>query len=293
MRLLRSVMIFVFGVTPLWPQVALDEEPTAPESNMRYLQTTISMDHTVYAPGELATLTISVVNPADRTLEVLSPFWPERSGIDILEKARGDAEGDLEYRNLSPHPYSAYTPWSDDHTVLLQPQDRLTRTTRSDAPVFSGRPLLPTGCVPLKPGQYRLAYSYDPRAYADFIVREPLLEDFASLAVKRENLHYEDNTTEAVMRGVNVFAVSLGGKHVVLESTATWAANSPVRPRVGEPWSGVDPTLPPYERIGESEDPIHNLRLETEPSGDVLVKWQDSRGDWIERKALPQSSVQN
>lgn len=262
------------------PALAQTQEDTATR-NITQLQTTISLDHAIYVPGEIATITIRIQNPTDRVLQIPAPFWPKRAGIDVLEKGTERArEMGQEYWYISPHPYSNYPPSPESPTVGIQPGEVMTQSVRTDEAVFSGAALLADKGVPTRPGEYRMVYSYDSRAHADFSVARPILEGFKSQVLDEESVRASDGSRHVVTHRVHAVALAIGDRHLVLR---TLYARRPEKPRsvIGKEWSDGDAaSFAPMERVAELDQAVTDLDLVVSSGAPMQLRWQVGNGRW-------------
>jgi len=235
----------------------------------------------VYLPGEVAKITVSVKNPTTEVLEVLSPFWADGAGFDLFQKGTARAQQlQLEYAPVSPDPHFEFPPNPLGPTIQVLPGQVVTKTIRSDESTPQDDPVISPGVVPLEPGQYRLHYSYDMRANADFVVKRPVLEQFAKLDLYQEKVTDEEGTEYLNTRRIYGLVLVLDGKRQIMRTIHAWHDERSAG-ELGEEFSAAV-AFSPYERIAEVAGPVTALRLEKQPDGQIKFLWSNEAGAWSE-----------
>jgi hypothetical protein len=253
----------------------IDALHSSPPSAKSKLRVRLSLDHEIYMPGELATVTIGVTNPTVEPLQVPDPFNKLSGGLDLMRRVIPAGNGpDLVY--MSPHPYSGM-PNRDDGlpNVPINPGQTLTKSYRSDAPLFLNQPALPGDTMPRTPGEYLIVHSYDPRAGADFEVVRPKIEALQSLRLPDEIVPGQAAHTHVV----HVFVLANGeDQRFLFRTLGQWETGSRFVTPLGSQLADFDiDTLAPYLRVAALDGPIRNLRLELGQTGNIIVHW--TQGD--------------
>jgi len=254
----------------------IDPSHPLPPSSKSKLRTRLSLDHEIYMPGELATVTIRVTNPTDQPLQVPDPFDKFSGGLDLMRTVAPAGNGSgLAY--VSPHPYSA-RPNGDDSLprLFINPGQTLTKSYRTDTPLFLNQSALPGGTIPRKPGKYTIFYSYDPSDGVDFEVINPKLEALQSLRLPDEVVPGQDRVRTHL---VHVFVLARGDdQRFLFRTLGQWDTDYRFVTPIGSPLADFDlDTLSPYRRAATLDGPIRNLRLELGPKGSIIAHW--TQGD--------------
>jgi len=253
----------------------IDASHSLPPSAKSKLRVRLSLDHEIYMPGELATVTIGVTNPTAEPLLVPDPFNKLSGGLDLMRRTIPAGNGpDLAY--TSPHPYSGM-PNRDDSlpNVRINPGQTLSKSYRTDAPLFLNQPVLPGDTMPRTPGRYLIFHSYDPRAGADFEVVRPKIEALQSLRLPDEIVPGQAAHTHVV----HVFVLANGeDQRFLFRTLGQWETGYRFVTALGSPLADFDiDTLAPYLRVAALDGPIRNLQLELGPRANIIVRW--TQGD--------------
>jgi hypothetical protein len=247
--------------------------------NISKLESTLTMDHSVYVPGEIATITFRVRNPTDQVLEVINPFWAESATFELWAKHYPTARTlGIDY---GPPPDSIAdvlpaAPLEGPPTIQLQPGATVSRTVRSND-LRVGEYVLNGGAVPDRlDSEYRLIYTYDSRVHTDFKVAAPFLERFVTQTLDKDLYIHEDGKAEEITHRVHALVLAIGEQRVILRTIGAWQPRLP-RTAVGQKWSDST-AFYPYERIAELNEPVTGLELSASSSGSIELRYADASG---------------
>jgi hypothetical protein len=269
-------------------QFGQEQPPSQLQLNIDKLQTTISLDRSVYAPKEVAMITVSFHNPTSATLDVVAPFSASE-GFDLFEKDSDYAKRlGIEYPPMSPHPYSAHRPWSDAPSLHLAPGETFSKTIRSDLRTASELLVFPKGTVPPKPGRYRISYSYDPRAQVEFNVFEPTFERFVTLALAKERVEWRNSERDSGMREithyVHVFVLADGNRRFIFRTLRSISPREKPTTLLGKILTAGDVQSFSLERVAEVDGPVTGVEIDPPSGGSIAIHWADRFGKWQEMR---------
>jgi len=245
--------------------------------NTSLLAVSVELDRTVYLPGELAYITISVTNGSATALEAFAPFQGFTGLMEL--SALIVRNGKETWLSFAEDPSCCQPGRKDDQPIYIFAQgEKITKTMRSDEPNFgfAKDQLLR---VPRKPGKYRLRYTFNQHKSVEFEVVPALIRkvECAPFAAKKE---YVSPSKEhfALSRQVNAAVLeSAGGYYVVLSSVRNNNACSLSLPDSGDFSFWVNELLP-YLRLASSDKPIVTLRVVTDKQENITVFWTASDG---------------
>lgn len=181
-------------------------------------------------------------------------------------------------------------PASTSATVVIQPGETLTRSVRSDQYANPDGPSFQSGSVPYKPGKYRLIYSYDPGAHADFTISDPVIEQVSSFVIAQKKQEYDTGDYRDFVHGIRAVVLVEGEKRLILESLGDWQLDTRNSDEPAKKWAGVR-NLCPYERLAEVSSPVTSLRITMNKADRLAVKWQTESGGESESEVKDEPKV--
>ena len=238
--------------------------------NTLELSVQLKLDRKEYLAGEDATLTITVVNPTSKALEVLEPFNIKTGGINLQVKDPSKvAEFGTEWWGHS-HPFSG--PSLDAPSVILQPGTTLERKFRLSDDHFGLKLPILRG-MPGKPGEYRLVYSYGGNLI-EFQVIVPRLESWTKVQLQQPALLNDKGVVRELQRFVAILAVEDRGEHLVLASRCC-APLELFTDSMGKLTEFDARAIAPYVRIAKSSKPINFIDAVADASEKITIVWID------------------
>jgi hypothetical protein len=166
--------------------------------NTRNLECTLSLDHEAFLPWETAVVRATVRNPTHAAMVVRTPFELRNGQFYITRVSEAGGEEGTPWDDGGLQPAPRLFP-----TTVLQPSQEVTTTVLTTAKGSLH--------IPGTSGRYRLKYSYDERAGADFrvvAISEAKLRAISMVRLPAEEF-YDYEAQQKVMRQPHVafFAV--------------------------------------------------------------------------------------
>jgi hypothetical protein len=260
---------FVIASIVLLSTAALDAQSPAIQQlidNAAQIDTTLSVDRSVYFPLEVATILATVTNPTSSSLLIPAPFTSVTGCIDLVGLREDGTRGPLGADNPCGGLLDNNTP-----TTVFGPGEKRTAVVQSYDNQFDIQgPTLVLGGVPQFPGVYSLRY-YEGEAI--FQVVSPQVE--ASAAVRIQDGSYVDTATgQTLTFPLYMGAFSLrwnGQSYVCVAQRPTGIAGAL---SLG---NFTDPNAP-YRRIAVSANPIASMTLTSDAASNLTITWKDSAG---------------
>ena len=251
--------------------------------NIHQLNTSITLDRSVYMAGEVATITVTIRNPTNAPLTVPDPSVDHEITMTYRPTGQEDFHGTM-VRDR-PFPTTPSGP-----VVTLQPGQQIQRTFLStDAPFGNDESAIePGGYLWPEPGRVRLKWSYSGASVEADVVAPRLLE--LSKAKFKEPDPYPDadekrastDSANPLTIETNVYGMvlSAGSESIVAVSQGTSGLLTLRGPK-NQPLSESDAReLAPYRRIATLSGPVQNLRVTLPDKNEerIQVSWQDEAG---------------
>jgi hypothetical protein len=283
------IVVFVtVGCCVAWQRSEIpgQQEHSQIVKNMRELEVSITLDRAEYLPGEDICPTVEVANPTSRPIRSFAPF---RSMDTSLFIQRRTSHGEWEWSN-NLLPRVSYVPNNvmDGRKVIeIGPGRRMTETTclgDTDSGLNTIRHN-PLGILPS--GEYRLAFSYERPAFAEF--RVAAIEE---VAVGQARLPFMESLRDAHTgvaegcMGVTAAALRKPDSSIVLvvsgpRGSVCWPARH-----------GIDlmNALGRYSRVGEVREGVKSLSALALPDGSIELSLTDDRA-YLHRFNLPRPEI--
>jgi uncharacterized repeat protein (TIGR02543 family) len=236
--------------------------------NSEKLQTTVTLDRSVYFPDEAAVVTISVVNPTAAALQVFAPFTMLTGCLEVYASPLLPGSTDPICESL----VDATTP-----TTIMQPGEQRQVTLNSYENQFDrGLPAMYGGSAPRQAGSFVLGYGYWNANPVPFQVELPHLE--AAAVVRVADVTDIDETGKDIQfPGYrHAFAVEWQGQTFICVTRGASRTSSPVTPD-----ANGDLEDPPeiITRIATSANPVVSLTVTADAAGNLTINWQDAEGN--------------
>jgi hypothetical protein len=265
-------------------------------ANRSKLDVMLRLDREVYFTGEDAEITIRVVNPRPEILEVPVPFAVLTGGVNLMERngKRYSLLDSLEWVYSSSHPIGGsgpvvlvgYVPPLPP-TIQLPPYQAIEKTFRLSESGFSSEtPFIGVRGLPVGEGEYRLIYDYNYKAFAQFRVVYPRLEQWTETMLAKPYEHREAGPDSKLTgrvtlrpRRIRAAVLEYEGQHIVVMSG--WHAPSDERV-VLEPnnvfgqYQGRQ--FGPYRRVATSAEAIQSLQIEADSKDNLTVTYSSAAG---------------
>jgi hypothetical protein len=243
--------------------------------NTAKLTVSVQLDRTVYLPGELAEVAISVTNNTETPLEAFKPFLLSAGSIEVSELRT--VGGQTAWQDLNPD--NSITRKDDLPAYIFAAGESFQKKMKSDEPLFDFDrfPLLR---VPKRPGRYKVTYTYGGHKPPEFDVIPALIRklECAQFAATSEYVS-KSKQRFTLKRQVNAAVLeSSGNFHVVI--THQVRTNNPCTltlPNSGD-FSMFVNELQPYVRLASSEKAIVSLHATADSQENVTVSWTTSDG---------------
>ncbi len=233
--------------------------------NSEQLQTTVTLDRSVYFPGEAAIITITVANPTANALQVLAPFTMRTGCLQLYTPALPGSTDPICNSEVD-----GSTP-----TTELQPGEQRKITLHSyDLQFDRGLPAMGAGSVPRQAGSFALAYGYWNAKPVPFQVVLPRLE--AAAMVQVADITETDETGKQVQFPgfMHVFAVEWEGQTFICVTRDASRMNSVIVDANGN----LEDAPEVLTRIASSATPVASLSA-TADAGTLTILWEDSEGN--------------
>jgi hypothetical protein len=265
-------------------------------ANRSKLDVMLRLDREVYFTGEDAEITIRVVNPRPEILEVPAPFEVLTGGVNLMERngKRYPLLDSSQWVPNSAHPIggsgpvvvAGYVPPLPP-TIWLPPYQPIEKTFRlSEGGCSSETPFIGVCGLPKEEGEYRLVYDYHYKAFAQFRIVYPKLEQWTETILAKPYEHRETGpdaklTGRVTLRPRRVRAAVLEyeGQHIVVVSG--WHAPSDERV-VLEPNNVFGQhqgrQFGPYRRVATSAETIQSLQIEADSKDNLTVTYTSAAG---------------
>ena len=244
-------------------------------SNTLQLKTSLSLDRTVYFPGEAALVTITVQNPTAGPLAALAPFSIATGCLDLVQLSRNAPALMSAERICSFRPVDSDTP-----TTIFAAGEQRQRNFNSYDPMFeTGMYVLGDyEAVPRGPGDYWLRYDFANGAEAAFRVVVPHVDAAAFARVPDGS--YVDPITGATVpteEYMHAFALRWNNQSFLC---VTQSSTSMARIVAADPNGNFDPGGSPseYFRVATSQNPVASISLTSDASGNLTLQWRDTLG---------------
>lgn len=246
--------------------------------NTAKLTVSVQLDRTVYLPGELAEVTISVTNNTGAALEAFTPFMLSTGSIEVSELRTLD--GQTGWHDLAPEKFCCEFGRKDDRpTYLFGAGQSFQKKMKSDEAHFDFDrfPLLR---VPKQPGKYRISYTYAGHKPTEFEVTPALIRklDCAHFATMGEYVSQSKQHLK-VPRQANASVLESSGTYYVVLTHGVRENNAcfPTLPESGD-FTVLVGYLQPYFRLASSDKPIVSLHAIADKQENVTVSWTTSDG---------------
>jgi hypothetical protein len=276
--MLAGVLLAV--AAPAWAQNSGVMQRAQLLENQAKLHVTLTLDRQAYLPGELAELTISIVNPTTQGLEIPQPFSQGTGALMLLEKDRRTREGVvpgytpalLEPDEMQHLPGYEPPPLPSVH---IEAGGSIVKQFRSWDPAKGNWGwLIYRGSAPTWAGEFRLEYW---GGQVDFRVMSPSFEGMTRILLPE----WEDvlvgvhGEMERRQRRTFAFVLEAEGEHYVcVFNHAVPYDPDPVRRfRTGPVRRADMEQLTAFQRIGESKLPLPTVAAESDGDGTITVSW--------------------
>ena len=235
--------------------------------NSGKLQTTVTLDRSVYFPDEAAVITISVLNPTSNALQIYAPFTMRTGCLQVFAPALPGS--------VDPICNSLVDP--DTPTTIMQPGEQRQITLNSfDNQFDRGLPAMEAGSVPTQAGTFALSYGYWNAKSVPFQVVLPHLE--AAAVVRVADITDTDESGKKIQFPgyMHVFAVEWEGQTSVCVTRDSSFMRSPVRADAN---GNLDDAPGVFTRIATSASPVVSLSVIADAAANLTINWEDSEGN--------------
>jgi hypothetical protein len=243
---------------------------------MQPLTATLTLDRRTYLSGEQIVATIVVTNPADRPITALPPF---RSPLTSLSVATLNKQGEWETvggdLGISGDSSAAL---SQGKPVTIGPGDRLTQTVILTDPTDLGSESIRHNPITvLTPGSYRVRFTYERPAQAEFQVLAIEPKGAATAKALKDAEQFRSKKWPAAKGCAGMWAASLraeGKVYVVVSASGTVDV---CKFRDPDQRTLLN-LLCPFVRVAEAPNGVAGITLEPAADGVVNLAWEDLQG---------------
>ena len=290
LRRSMPVLLIVISCSVAISQTASDQAAATRKAelnlNRAKLAISVTLDRDVYFPNEDAQITIRVTNPTTQTMEVPEPFNPLTGGIAILRPGTGVSQGQWVYASsriggwgavaVSPEPPPPPAVWLSPN----QPKEKsfwLSESSCHEPDSFSA-----VCWMSEAEGQYRIAYEYDARAYAQFQVVWPQLEQWTRVKLQKPaQIPDVANPARKILtasRWVWFAAVGHQGNHWIIVGRHDGIGGPPDLDRTGKFTGQISRSFAPFRRIATSAAAVTSLQAVADNAENITVSYADQNG---------------
>lgn len=277
MRLLVSGWLFLAmqGTAPCQDRILSEPLPARLLTNLQQLQITVAMDRSRYLPGEVATVSVSIFNPAKTQLEIPDPD-DEQVGFEICSKnGMIVSQFGLEWSCL----LSDIAPQASVRTRVILPGERIERSYRSED--FVDRCCRWDSDVGVQAGAHKVIYGLGGEV--PYEILQAKLEAFAAPVLNTKGEADDSDTGEHTKFPLAVMIAALGadGQHFICVSTESIEATRP--PTLSADLNGfltADSALAlrPARRIVAVKGPIVSLRAKAGDDDQLTITYSMADG---------------
>ncbi len=243
-----------------------EERVTKLSRNSRSLKVEMTMDRAVYFPGEPATITVTVSNPTERTLEV--PLVTDPEGFyGSVKMGRG--------WTIPPDPPH----WPDAATsTVLPPGQKITFTINTLDKTY--RPWHMMGATPFTPGKYSVRSLLG--GSVEYEVGTPILEKGMLVPLHKTETYQPEAVDEQPVteqRAVLLVGVQMGDEHIVAVSSDDVPIEAAIRTNANGTLSDRTSQLgTPWIRVATGQSKITDLSASVDALDVITVEYTTEDG---------------
>lgn len=256
------------------------------EANKAKLAVSLTLDRDVYLPGEDAQVTIRIVNPTSQIMEVPEPFNPLTGLLSIMHKSSNPLDpvgiSELERSRASHENWVGIPP--PPPVVWISPGQPIEKTFWISDPAFpkNGSSFVAISDVHEPEGLFRILYSYDYRASAQYQVVWPQFEQWTRVEfLKRGQIRDPAKPTGKTVtfpRWAWFAAVGYQGSHIIIAGRGENTAG-PLEPDQNGKFTGyMSRAFSPFRRIAVSTAPITSLEGLADNAENITLIYTDQTG---------------
>jgi hypothetical protein len=250
-------------------------------ANRANLAVSLTLDRDVYFPGEDAQVTIRIVNPTSQMMEVPEPFNPLTGFLSVMHRGGPldpvwvpDQVRTENWVGIPPPPPA----------VWISPGQSIEKTFWLSDPAFpkNGTSFVESRDVHEREGLFRVSYSYDDRAFAQYQVVWPQFEQWTRVKFQRPGQVRDpakpSGPTVAVSRWAWFAAVGYQGSHIIIAGRGQHTGG-PLEPDPSGKFTGyMSRGFSPFRRIATSPVPIRSLQGVADNTENITLSYTDQTG---------------